>query len=221
MLFIGITTGILFGLIILDALKVVDYARGIGLVLTAAFYPHAFFFCYLACESIWEQKGWAAGILFRLFMGLCILYWLVRLHIFPSRGDKSGNRRVKILYGGRLLVYYGLWVMFFQGIWYLALTKRIWAFCSARDAIWLFWTDLIVCLLLCLGILGNGVLRIVCTSRQLGIIKRILVVMFFWVPLLHLGFLFYLCRKAKEEYNYECCRHEVREQRAHSDICAT
>ncbi len=221
MLFIGITTGILFVLIILDVLKVIDYARGIGLVLTAVFYPHAFFFCYLACNGLWERKGWAVGVLFLLFMSLCILYWLVRLHIFPFRRDKSGNRRVKILYGGRLLVYYGLWAMFFQEIWYLALTKRIWDFCSARDAIWLFWTDLIVCIVLCLGILGNGVLRIVCTSRQLGIIKRILVVMFFWVPLLHLYFLFYLCRKAREEYIYECCRHEVREQRAQSNICAT
>lgn len=220
-MFTGIILCILFAMIVLDALKAVDYAKGIGLVFTAGFYPHAFFFCCLAYHTAWEREVRLSWALFLLFMGVCILYWLIRLHIFPFRRDKSGSRRVKILYGGRLLVYYGLWMLFFQAVWYAALTKRVWDFCSGRDAVWVFWTDLIVCFLLCLGILGNGVLRIVCTSRQLGIVKRILVVLFFWVPVLHLYFLFYLCRKAREEYVYECCRHEVREQRAQSHVCAT
>ncbi|MDE6531205.1 MAG: hypothetical protein K2K96_10640, partial [Lachnospiraceae bacterium] len=83
MLFIGITLCILFVMILLDALKIVDYVKGIGLVFTAGFYPHAFFFCYLAYHIVWIQKGRLPWVLFLLFMGVCILYWLIRLHIFP------------------------------------------------------------------------------------------------------------------------------------------
>ncbi|MDE6744698.1 MAG: triacylglycerol lipase [Lachnospiraceae bacterium] len=221
MFYIGITIAILFVITLLDALKVVDYARGIGLVLTAVIYPHMVLLCYLAYDAAWEQEMRLTWILFLVFAGIFLLYWLIHLHIFPFRRDRSGNRRVKILYGGRLLIYYGLWMLLFQSVWYTVLAKRVWNFCSGRDVVWVFWTDLIVCLLLWLGILGNGVLRVVCTSRQLGIFKRILVMLFFWVPVLHLCFLFYLCRKAREEYVYECCRHEIREQRSQSDICAT
>lgn len=221
MVYIGIAVCILFAMVILDALKAVDYAKGIGLVLTAAFYPHTLMFCYLAYHAVWIRKGRLAWALFLFFMSVCFLYWLIRIHIFPFRRNKSGSRRVKILYGGRTLIYYGLWMLLFEIVLYAALTKRAWNFCSGRDAAWVFWTDLAVCILLWLGILGNGVLRVVCTSRQLGIIKRVLVLLFFWVPLLQLYFLFYLCRKAKEEYVYECCRHEIWEQRAESNVCAT
>lgn len=221
MVYIGIAVCILFMMVILDALKAVDYAKGIGLVLTAVFYPHSFMFCYLAYHAVWVRKGRLALALFLFFMGICFLYWLIRIHIFPLRRNKSGSRRVKILYGGSILIYYGLWMLLFQLVLYAALTKRAWNFCSVRDAAWVFWTDLAVFILLWLGILGNGVLRVVCTSRQLGIIKRILVLLFFWVPLLHLYFLFYLCRKAREEYVYECCRQEIWEQRAESNVCAT
>lgn len=221
MVFIGITIVILLIVLLLDALKALDYTKGIGLILTAVFYPHIVLFCFLSYSVIWSRKGILAGALFFFVLSVCFLYWLIRLHIFPFRENKSGSRRVKILYGGRILICYGLWMLLLQAVLYAALAKRMWNFCSGRDAAWVFWTDLVVCILLWLGILGNGVLRVVCTSRQLGIIKRVLVLLFFWVPLLQLYFLFYLCRKARDEYVYECCRHEIWEQRAESNVCAT
>lgn len=221
MLINGIAVCVLFTMVILDALKAVDYLKGIGLVLTAGFYPHVVLLCCLAYDTALEKKGSPAWALFLLFVGVCLLYWLIRLHIFPFRRNKSGSRRVKILYGGRLLIDYGLWMLLFQAVLYAVLTKRVWDFCNERDAVWVFWTDLAVCALLWLGVLGNGVLRIVCTSRQLGIVKRVLVLLFFWIPVLQLYFLFYLCRTAKDEYAYECYRQEIREQRAQSNVCAT
>lgn len=212
---------ICLGLILLDIVKVIDYIKGTGRMITSLFYPHMVFFCYLVYGSGWGRKGIIPFVLFLALFVPCVIYWLCRLHFFPFRKDKSGNSRVKILYGGRLLILYYIWAMGFQIVWYLLLTKRIWNLCNEQDAVWVFWTDLAVCLLSIGTFLWNGIFRVIFTSRQLGILKRLLVIAFSWVPIVNFFLLLFLCRKAKEEYDTECCRHEIRKERADSSLCAT
>ena len=212
---------ILCCIVLLDILKLIDYAKGFGLIVTAFIYPHLAMLFYLMFRIGWDEGRWLSLILLMSALGVCLVYYLIRLHILTFRGNKSGSLRVNILYGGKLLIIYSIWGLIFQGIWYLVLTKPVWRFCSETDGIWVFWTDLAVSFILIAGIMINGVLRIICTSRQLGITKRLLAVFLIWIPLLNLYILWYLCYKAKEEYDYECCRHEIREQRTVSELCAT
>ena len=48
--------------------------------------------------------------------------------------------------------------------------------------------------------LANGCLRIFFTSRNLGIVKRIFICLFMWVPFVQLYLAHIMCRAAKDEY---------------------
>ena len=59
------------------------------------------------------------------------------------------------------------------------------------------------------------------TCRSLGVWKRVLFFCWVLIPILHLLPLKYLCRKAKIEYDAECCRFENQKQRDGAMLCAS
>lgn len=84
-----------------------------------------------------------------------------------------------------------------------------------------FCINLAVCSVIFLGtFLYNGTLRILCTCRRLGILKRFLIIINIWVPIVNLFLIHYLCKKAKEEYSQECCRFDLKCCRSGNNVCS-
>ena len=70
-------------------------------------------------------------------------------------------------------------------------------------------------------LLFSGTLRIFFTSRRLGVVRRIVMLLTWWIPVVNLVVLLYACRLVYEEYDFERERAALRALRVDSDLCAT
>ena len=120
--------------------------------------------------------------------------------------------------GGRSLILYGLYAAFIQIIIYL-----IWF--KAKQNLYIpkhiFIIDIIIMILDIITLLVNGMLRILCTSRRLSIIKRLLVAFWALIPIINIFILLYACHIAKIEYDHECYKVINNEARVDSEVCKT
>lgn len=66
-----------------------------------------------------------------------------------------------------------------------------------------------------------GSVCVLCTCRRLGLLRRLLVFLNFWIPLVNIFLMRYLCRAARDEYDHECYKVAAQAQRAESMACAT
>lgn len=210
-------------LCILDVVKKLDISRGGFLALYLAFMPHLpFFLIYLWINPFDCLFPFNRTSLLLLIAGAVIwqLYSTLRLHFFPFRKNESGIIRIGILYGGQLLVeagilgmlllilYYGICLAFFPGFLYgLGTHYFIFDMIYSLIFVWLF--------------LANGSIRILCTCRRLGIIKRLIICLTLWIPPVNIFFTYYMCRVAKDEYALETFRAFSNECRKESYTCAT
>lgn len=166
-------------------------------------------------------KGSAGTASLCLRILLVVLYLLIAclLHIMPFKDKYALPLRIKIMYGGRLLLkccFLGILAQIF--IYLIELPVSVapadvgWPFVIIIDGIFVFFHFYLLIL--------NGCIRILCTCRSLGIWKRILIFFFLWIPVLHLLPAKYLSRRAYEEYDAERCRFRNRLSRP-DGVCAT
>ena len=128
--------------------------------------------------------------------------------------------RLKVMTGGRAIIRLCFWGLLFQVLVYLlkppgriAPANIPWPVVLIGDGIFAFLYFYLLIL--------NGCIRILCTCRSLGVWKRVCILCFLWIPVLHLFLARYLCKRAWIEYDAERCRFENRLMRADSQICAT
>ncbi len=161
------------------------------------------------------------------FCGLLLFhfYSTMRLHIMPFFGNKSGSTRVGILYGGRTLIHAGIWGMWLLGFFYLTVYLLLpdspykTGFYSSQIGFVVF--DVIYSIIFVGLFLINGGLRVFFTSRNLGVVKRLLIVLFLWVPLINFYLAHIMCRAAKDEYQIALQRKELENLRVEGDECKT
>lgn len=151
------------------------------------------------------------------------LYFLIRLHVLPIRSSGGCTSRITILDGGQYLVSFSIWGFFLQGfLYFLMLIGHMPLLTELyRTSPALFAANLVSGILFLFFLLLNGQLRILFTCYRLGIVKRLLIVINLWIPVVNLFFMKYLCEKAKEECDNERCRFTARAARAESNVCAT
>lgn len=208
---------------ILDLVKKLDISRIGFLVLYLAFMPHMPFFLIYMWKNPFHWYLPFNRLSFPLLLtGVVIwqLYSTLRLHILPFRKNESGIIRIGILYGGQMLVkagilgilllilYYGICLAFFSGFLH-------------RLGTHFFVFDIVYSLIFVWLFLVNGSIRILCTCRRLGIIKRLIIYLTLWIPLVNIYFTYYMCRVAKDEYALETFRAFSNKCREESCICAT
>ncbi len=208
-------------ILFLDICKVIDFAKWSGFLFSGMLIPHFILLFYLGSENGFFMQNVISTIVEIIFAVILSVYWFWRMNFFIFRGKRCSLTRVNVLYGGRCLIYFSIYALLIQTLIYLILLPTIIENYEKMENVFLFWLDLGVCFGSLFLLLMNGVLRVLCTSRQLGITKRILVILLFWTPLVNLWILHYLCKKASEEYDYEMCRFETRMQNAKSNLCAT
>lgn len=221
-------SGMLFLLLVLllctlDLVKKLDISRGIFLAFYLAFMPHLpFFLIYLWLNPYNRPIPFGRISLLLLITGAVIwqLYSTLRLHIFPLRKNESGNIRIGILYGGQMLVKAGILGMLLLTFYYWTCLTLFPGFLHGLGTYY-FIFDFVYSVIFVWLFLVNGSLRILCTCRRLGIVKRLLTCLMIWVPLINIYFTFYMCRMAKDEYALETFRAFSMKCRKESYTCAT
>ena len=205
--------------VVLDATKIIDFTKKSGFLISGIIMPHIVLEAYL----IW-QNNLCTTFVFIIFSALLFLiysYFFWRSHIVPFRGNKTDSKKVNVMYGGRNLISYGFWALFVNAAMYLIFINRIIDFCSESSNLVFFIIDLIYAFCTIYGLLLNGTLRIIILNRELGIYKRILIVLISPIPLINIIGLHYLSIKARDEYDYEIYRMTVNNTRISSDLCKT
>ena len=135
----------------------------------------------------------------------------------PVYDGKQTGFRVRMMMGGRrsiLCGFYGAVVQIFI---------ICFSFCHDSEIFrWSLWIpDMLLAASGILLLLFSGTLRIFFTSRRLGVVRRIVMLLTWWIPVVNLVVLLYACRLVYEEYDFERERAALRALRVDSDLCAT
>ncbi len=165
-------------------------------------------------------------ILFLLLLALVYMTVCTVIHIMPFGIRHLSSFRQKVLQGGRYLLRFCFWGFWIQLAFYFLMKKLDgWNFLSScydsDTGIIIILIDLIFCCIHFFLFLLNACIRILLTCRRLGVVKRLLIIFWLWIPILNLFLLRYLGKKAKEEMDLEICRFETRKERDGQMICAT
>ncbi len=173
--------------------------------------------CALNLIFLWSQRtGYRFAMLLMTFLLVCNLLGLTFL---PVRDRAGTGFRVRIMMGGRRLVYCGLYAMATQAlIFYFIYLKKY----MIRDpGLGILVSNAVFACIGCFFLLAAGVLRIFFTSRRLSILRRVVMVLVMWIPVLNLIVLLYACRLVYEEYDFEREKVQLRALRVDSEICRT
>lgn len=200
------------GAVLLDAAKKLDLLGRWHMALCALLLPHALFW-WQRLSRLGGAGLWAV----RLAVGVYFAWTLLRLLFFPARDYQTENRRVRVLWAGRMALRGGLLLLLMQAVFYL------WVLPPLAGGLpgWVVPADLAAAFLLVALVILGGALRILFTCRRLGIVKRVLLVLNLWIPVVNLFLMLWLCRAARDEYDHECYREEAHRVRAERDVCRT
>ncbi len=148
-------------------------------------------------------------------LALIILsFSFIKLNIKPSRVDNP-NKRLKAMYNGRELMIIFSWGFVFHIVLGL-LWKTL--FDLSITGIIVYSSVAVISLAL---VVFNGLIRIVSTSKQLGIVLRALIILLWWMPILNIYMIAKACRIVRDEYELETEKNELDNVRKENEICST
>lgn len=219
-LIVGISVAIticLTILIALDAIGSINLTHPVFLSIWLAVLPHAilcFYFGITLLKTNQIKNGWILTLF--LYFFLFALYFWGKINLLPHRCRPDISIRFKIMSGGRTIALGGLYALALQIVFYCFSPQIL------SIAGWpIFISDLIFALLSVLLLLVNGTLRIICTSKYLNVLKRVLSILLLPIPLINLAVIGYICHQAKIEYDYRCYELDNQALSAESDQCQT
>ena len=144
-------------------------------------------------------------------------YSTIRLHIWPlHHKNESGSFRVGVQYGGLFLIRIGIWGFWIQLVHYLL----FFAYAPGPDK-WLLVFDIVYTAIFLFLFLLNGCLRVILCCHRLGDVKRVLICLNIWIPVVNLFLIHYLARAAKDEYAIHVARNQSAQIRQASQECQT
>lgn len=129
---------------------------------------------------------------------------------------KSSQLRLRILNGGRELLLAAMVCFPLELLLYLHLLSK-----GAEVEGHLLLINGIICAVLLLIMLLNGIVRIFTCSTQLGILPRILLLLFWWMPVVNLLLLHKYLSVSQKEYQFGSLRQERKQSRQTLELCKT
>ena len=148
---------------------------------------------------------------------VALVFWFIQFNIIPKQ-DNQPSRRLKILIGGyELFVVLSLCFALELLFYCLLLTKDI----TDIKFVGVITVNLMLALVIFFITAANAYFRVIAVSLQLRVVWRILLIFFWWVPLLNLYIFWKVCHIVKLEYQTEICKLELDEQRKENEICKT
>lgn len=170
-----------------------------------------------------EQRG-AGGVRYAVLPALAAILLVIHyvwLVVMPAgdRGKARTSLCVRMMLGGGRLIYGGLYAMAVQ-IWIFArfYVRRPWV---SDPGTAVLTANAVLACAGCFLLLAAGVLRIICTSKRLGVVRRLAMLCTMWIPVVNLIVLLYACRLIFEEYDFEQEKAVLRELRVDSGLCRT
>lgn len=146
------------------------------------------------------------------------LYFCLKLNMIPYCKKQIVNVRLRIMFGGRCLVRYGLYTLFIQLPTYIIGCRVMETTGIPRH---IFIIDIIVMAANILILLVNGMTRVLYTSRRLNIINRFILGFMSFIPGINIFVMLYAGYIAGIEYDHECYKVITNEERAESQVCKT
>lgn len=146
-----------------------------------------------------------------------LIFWLP-LHFYLTPNDIGVAMRSRIMAGGRRIMILA-WNNLFLQIPLCIGTYQLGKHLEISPAA--LWADIGTACLTVYLVALNGTLRIICTSRRLRLVKRLLLLFTMFIPGLNLFFAYYCAHVVKEEYSHDCNKTELQNIRQESQICQT
>lgn len=161
----------------------------------------------------WLLKGYSDIGFIMISAGILILIFIINiLRLIQSLGRK--HRRLRGLQYGKAVIKRSFWLLLLQILLYLLILPEY------NNDSW-YYADLLWMLLFQYVYALMGALVIFCLSNRLRILRRVMLWILLFIPVLRIPVLIYLMHKAKEEYDHETVAINVASQRAESQICKT
>ena len=155
------------------------------------------------------------GLLVRVISGTVLFLYYLFCNVVPMNVNCTG-RRLKILYGGCELMKTVI------ACFFLELAVYAYILISKPDIPLL---SLVIngftSILLLIFLLLNGIFRIFTCSTQLGIMKRIALLLFWWVPILNLKLLYQLMAVSQKEYEFTLNKQQFYLEMKGEELCKT
>lgn len=212
-------TILIFGLICLDGIKRISLLNKNFLIFYLIFAPHIVLLGYLfAMHPQIQNKLIISRWVILAELTISIVYVWIKLNIIPYRKRQIAGTRIKILLSGRWLVLYGVYSLIVQ-LPVFAISSNVIKWQVIPNNILMI--DTIIMAANCIILLTNGMIRILLTSRRLNIIKRFIVGMLSFVPIINVFAMLYASHIAAIEYDHECYKVVNNEARADSEVCKT
>ena len=203
-------------LLVLDILKKINLTHFWVIFVYLVFLPHMVLGGYFLFATVKSSVVWSVVLLIEVF--LMSAYIWVKFNIMPIKLKEDVAKRLKIMMGGRALTYFGLYALTVQAV---VCFLGYHSLAPYRIPVNILVFDGVVTFLTCFILLGNGMLRILFTSRRLSIVRRIIFIFAVWVTVFNVLVIFYICHIVRLEYDHECYKVVNHKARVDSQICAT
>ncbi|MDR1193850.1 MAG: triacylglycerol lipase [Peptococcaceae bacterium] len=146
-------------------------------------------------------------------VALAVFY--IRFNVIP-RGDKSPQRRLRILIGGYELALAAITCFTFEILAYLYIILG-----PTNIAIPALTVNALISAGLIFILLFNGIARIFVCSGQLGIMPRVLLALFWWLPVVNLLLLRQFLSASSGEYEFTLQKRQLNAARRQDELCKT
>lgn len=140
--------------------------------------------------------------------------YFIKINIRIKKGNNS-NHRLNIMNNGRELLIVFAWSFVFNIVSFL-----LWEAFFKLPLI-NFTAFFVVAFLLSAVLVFNGVIRIIATSQQLGIVLRLLIIFLWWMPIFNIIIIAKACQKVHYEYELETEKNELDNVRKENEVCST
>lgn len=176
------------------------------------------FLLLTSIDKVLSGSGLSFGIIGFIVFSILFLYSWIRIQAVPCKTESEVPMRVRIVYQGRQLLLLSVGLATTQLLIilsYALLDREI----PINADYFRYNTILAFCLILLTFL--NGWFRILFFSSRLQIIRRILVCIYIWIPVVNLFVLFYMSRVAYNEYDHACNKAYNENMRKDSFVCKT
>lgn len=143
-------------------------------------------------------------------------YSLIKILFIAPRKTETNDICLRIMYGGRTLVLASATALVINIP--ICVLLAAFAYPIAPAAVI---ADIILSAVFISLSAVTGAVRIFCTSRRLGITKRIILLLIAWIPVINLIYAAHCCKFVRSEYFYEIDKAALQSIRASSEICKT
>lgn len=152
-------------------------------------------------------------------LAVCFVLIYLGFLVMPAFDRVKTGLRVRMMLGGRSLVYEGFYAIIVQMLVFVIF--YIWRAGPFDFGAGVLIANGILAVLGAFLLIFAGAVRIFFTSRRLSIARRAVMLLTMWIPVLNLFVLLYACRLVYEEYDFEREKVLLRELRVDTKLCKT